>query len=190
MVYTGADAVAFIVSDLETAISNLPSGGPGSGNSRANKAAAKYLLAKLLLNKHIYAGSAIDKADLSRVITKVDEITGEGNGLVAGYFDIFREAPDNETIWYVPTAVGNRIFNGQQQSQVEVGMDSVRWQSTMIFLKVMQITTVMTPIETLLMVKKREEVESLQEEHHLLVTLGQQITADLKTDLMWETDSY
>ena len=112
VVYTGADAVAFIVSDLETAISNLPSGGPGSGNSRANKAAAKYLLAKLLLNKHIYAGSAIDNADLSRVITLVDEITGEGYGLVAGYFDIFREAPDNETIWYVPTAVGNRIFNG------------------------------------------------------------------------------
>ena len=60
----------------------------------------------------------------------------------------------------------------------------------MIFLKVMQITTVMTPTETPLMDKKREEVESLQEEHHLLVTLGQQITADLKTDLMWETDSY
>jgi len=111
-VIRGEEAVAQIISDLEAAISNLPAGGPGATNDRGTKAAARYLLAKVLLNKHVYLGTAPDGGDMSRVISLVDDISGEGYGLQAGYFDIFREGEDVETIWYLPTAVGNRIWNG------------------------------------------------------------------------------
>ena len=111
-VLSGQEAIDVIVADLEAAISNLAAAGPGSGNSRASKAAARYLLAKVLLNKHVYLGTAADSADMNRVIDLVNQIEGEGYGLVDGYFDIFREALDNETIWFIPTSVGNRIWNG------------------------------------------------------------------------------
>lgn len=120
-VLTGADAVAFIRADLEAAINALPAEGPGTGNSRANKAVARYLLAKLMLNKHVYEGTAVDNADMQAVITLVDAITAEGYGLVGGYFDIFREALDNETIWWVPTGVGNRIYNGLHYNSTSLG---------------------------------------------------------------------
>lgn len=113
IVLTGQDAVDFIVSDLENAISGLSSNGPGVDNDRAGKAAARYLLAKVLLNKHVFNGTGTpDSSDMTRVISLVDEIAGDGYGLVSGYFDIFKEASDNETIWYIPTSVGNRIWNG------------------------------------------------------------------------------
>ena len=105
-------AIDLIVSDLNNAIAGLPAGGPGSGNSRANKAAARYLLAKVLLNKHVYLGSSPDSGDMNQIISLVDDISGEGYGLVSGYFDIFREELDDETIWFLPTGVGNRIWNG------------------------------------------------------------------------------
>ncbi len=112
IVLRGGEAVDQIVSDLNNAIDGLPSGGPGSGNNRATKAAARYLLAKVLLNKHVYIGASPDNADMNQVVSLVDQIAGEGYGLVDGYFDIFRESLDNETIWFLPTAVGNRIWNG------------------------------------------------------------------------------
>ncbi|QMU64293.1 MAG: RagB/SusD family nutrient uptake outer membrane protein [Flavobacteriaceae bacterium] len=111
-VLTGSAAVDFIVSDLESAITNLSAEVPGAGNSRANKAAARYLLAKVLLNKHVYTGAAVNTTDMNRVISLVNEIASEGYALVSGYFDIFREQLDNETIWFIPTSVGNRIWNG------------------------------------------------------------------------------
>lgn len=121
-VFTGADAVAFIKADLEAAISALPSVTAMSGNSnRANKAVARYLLAKLMLNKHVYEGTAVDNADMSEVISLVDAIAAEGYGLVDGYFDIFREAADAETIWWVPTGVGNRIYNGLHYNSTSLG---------------------------------------------------------------------
>ncbi|MBX2827060.1 MAG: RagB/SusD family nutrient uptake outer membrane protein [Flavobacteriaceae bacterium] len=116
-VLSGQAAVDFILADLATAISNLPSEGPGTGNDRASKAAARYLRAKVLLNKHIYIGGSPNSADMSEVVSLVDQIAGEGYGLVSGYFDIFRNDLDNETIWYIPTAVGNRIWNGLHYNQ-------------------------------------------------------------------------
>ncbi|MFV8226046.1 RagB/SusD family nutrient uptake outer membrane protein [Christiangramia aquimixticola] len=124
IVLTGQEAVDQIVADLNAAISGLPTVGPGSGigdasaaNSRPGKAAAKYLLAKVLLNKHVYLETAPDNADMSRVVTLVDEISAEGYGLEEGYFDIFRRELDRETIWFIPTAVGNRIWNGLHYNQ-------------------------------------------------------------------------
>ncbi|MAU26958.1 MAG: RagB/SusD family nutrient uptake outer membrane protein [Muricauda sp.] len=114
-VLSRTEAMDFAIADLEAAIPDLPSVPAGSGdeNKRASKAAARYLLAKIYLNKHIYNGSGTpDTADMNKVISLVDEIAAEGYGLESGYFDIFRDSPDNETIWWLETSVGNRIFNG------------------------------------------------------------------------------
>ncbi|MDC6365508.1 MULTISPECIES: RagB/SusD family nutrient uptake outer membrane protein [Flavobacteriaceae] len=114
-ILTPTEAFDFIVQDLNTAISGLPSVTAGSGDDleTASKAAARHLLAKVMLNKHIYLGTGSpEAADMTQVISLVDEIAAEGYALEAGYFNIFREAPDNETIWWVGAGVGNRIFNG------------------------------------------------------------------------------
>jgi len=47
-VFTGQAAVDFIVADLETAISGLPTSAAGNDNVRATKSAGRYLLAKVL----------------------------------------------------------------------------------------------------------------------------------------------
>ena len=120
-VFSGAAAVDFIVADLESAISGLPAGAAGGDYSRATKAAGRYLLAKVLLNKHVYTGGSPDSADMTRVMSLVDEITAEGYAIETGYFDIFREGADNETIWYIPTGVGNRIFNTLHYNSTTAG---------------------------------------------------------------------
>ncbi|WGK66269.1 RagB/SusD family nutrient uptake outer membrane protein [Croceiramulus getboli] len=119
-VITGEEAVNLIVADLNDAIAGLATEGPGQGNDRPNKAAARYLLAKVLLNKHIYLGTSPASADMDQVVSLVDQIAADGYGLVDGYFDIFREDLDNETIWFVPTSVGNRIWNGLHYNQAPV----------------------------------------------------------------------
>lgn len=121
-VLTGEDAIAFILSDLDVAESNLPSASAGSDNRRATKAAARFLRAKLLLNRHIYNGSGTaDSSDMNEVIALVDEIAAEGYELTSGYFDLFTSDSDNETIWYVPAGVGNRIFNTLHYNSTELG---------------------------------------------------------------------
>ncbi|RXG11704.1 putative outer membrane starch-binding protein [Leeuwenhoekiella aestuarii] len=111
-VLTGADAVSFIVSDLQNAISGLPSSSAGDDNPRATKAAARYLLAKVHLNRHIYekTGSPAS-SDMNEVITLVEEIEDDGYALEDGYFEMFEPTPDSETIWYINTSTGNRIWN-------------------------------------------------------------------------------
>lgn len=113
-VLTGEEAIAQIVSDLEAAISGLPATGPsGAANVNVSKAAARYLLAKVHLNRHIFNGSGSpDAADMAKVISLVDEIAADGYALESGYFDIFRDTADNETIWWIKTSVGNLIWNG------------------------------------------------------------------------------
>ena len=120
-VFTGAAAVDFIVSDIEAAISGLPTSSAGSDNVRATKAAGRYLLAKVLLNKHVYTGGTPDNADMTRVMSLVDEITGDGYAIQNGYFDIFRDTADTETVWYINTGVGNRIFNGLHYNSTTAG---------------------------------------------------------------------
>ena len=120
-VFTGADAVSFIEADLVAAISGLPGATAGGDNVRGTQEAAKYLLAKLLLNKHVYTNSSPEAADMTRVVNLVDEIAAAGFGLQAGYFDIFRDSADTETIWYVNTGVGNRIFNGLHYNSTTAG---------------------------------------------------------------------
>lgn len=121
VVYAGAEAVAFIAADLEAAIIGLPAGPANGDYSRGTKTAARYLYAKLMLNKHVFSGNSADPADMAKVVSLVDEITASGYQLQTGYFDIFKADADTETIWYIPTGVGNRILNGLHYNSTEVG---------------------------------------------------------------------
>jgi len=128
-VLTGAAAVDFILADLDAAISGLPTVAAGSGDAlqTGSKAAARFLKAKVLLNRHIYdnqltgGGGSPNSADMAEVISLVDAIAADGFALQSGYFDIFRESTDSETIWWRPNSVGNRIFNGLHYNSTSIG---------------------------------------------------------------------
>ncbi len=125
-VLTGQAAVDFIIADLDRAISNLPSLAAGSGADatfRPSKEAARYLKAKVLLNKFILVGAgSADSGDMSQVISLVDQIADQGYALeTMPYFDIFRNSPDSETIWSNNASVGNRIFNGLHYNSTTIG---------------------------------------------------------------------
>ena len=110
-VKTRAEAFDFAVQDLTEAVVDLPSVGPSASLNRASKAAANYLLAKLFLNKHIYLGTTVDAADMTKVVEFVDAIKADGFALQTGYFDIFKNTVDNETIMFTTSEVGPRIWN-------------------------------------------------------------------------------
>ncbi|NND62554.1 MAG: RagB/SusD family nutrient uptake outer membrane protein [Flavobacteriaceae bacterium] len=112
-VLSASEAYAFILEDLNTAIPNLPNSGPSADNNRATRAAGNFLKAKVILNADRYGASP----DYNAVISAVDAISAAGYGLQAGYFDIFKEDVDNETIWFANTSVGNRIWNGLHYNQ-------------------------------------------------------------------------
>ncbi len=83
-VMTRTEALAFVLQDLDDAIAGLPSRAPGDTN-QAGIAAAKFLKARILLNKHIYNGSGTaDSGDMTAVIGLVDDIAAEGFALVDG----------------------------------------------------------------------------------------------------------
>ena len=117
VVLTGEEAISRVINDLEEAINNLSNITPGPGTNVVGKSAARYLLAKVLLNRHIYTGGSPAVADMERVVQLVNAIEGDGFALESGYFDIFREQSDNETIFFLETAVGNRIWNGLHYNQ-------------------------------------------------------------------------
>jgi len=117
-VLSRAEAVDFIITDLNDALAGLPTMGPSGTTQRASKAAANYLLAKVYLNKHIYLGNATaDAGDMTKVVNAVDAITADGFHLMTGYFDIFKPETNAETIWYAETGVGNRIWDGLHYHQ-------------------------------------------------------------------------
>ena len=119
-VLTRAEAYAFILEDLDDAIANLPDGGPNNNdlNRFGNKASARFLKARTLLNSGVYLGTgAPDNAALDQVISLVDDIAADGYALQEGYFEIFMDSPDSETIWWVSASVGNRMWNGLHYNQ-------------------------------------------------------------------------
>ena len=120
MVMTRAQAVEFILKDLDEAIPVLPSSGPNNDETLfATKQAAQFLKARLLLNKFVYVGAAgPDATDMAAVIALVDAITAQGYALQEGFFNIFTPDQDTETIWWTKSGVGNRIFNGLHYHQI------------------------------------------------------------------------
>ena len=117
-VLSGQAAVDFILSDIDICISGLPSLTANSGDElkRPGKAAARFLKAKILLNKHIFVnqlnggGGSPDASDMAEVISLVDAITSDGYMLQQGYFDIFKPSADSETIWFTESNVQNMIY--------------------------------------------------------------------------------
>ncbi len=118
-VLSRAEAFDFILADLNGAIAGLPSSGPdNAATNTATKQGAQFLKARLLLNKFVYVGAAgPETADMDAVIELVNEITNSGYALQDGYFDIFKEDQDTETIWWMASGVGNRIWNGMHYNQ-------------------------------------------------------------------------
>lgn len=129
VVYSGAEAVSFILADLDICISGLPALTANSGDElkRPGKAAARFLKAKILLNKHIYenqltgGGGTPAAADMAEVISLVDQISADGYELQAGYFDIFRATADSETIWFTESNVQNIIYAAMHLNHYGLG---------------------------------------------------------------------
>ncbi len=115
-VLTRAEAYDFVISDLDDAIAGLPSSGPNIAVTRyAHKSAARFLKARMILNKAVYTGS---EGDMNSVVALIEAIEADGFHVQEGYFDIFKEDEDTETIWWVNASVGNQIWNGLHYNQV------------------------------------------------------------------------
>lgn len=127
IVMTRSDAFDFVMTDLNEAMPDLRSVGPGEDANFANKAAAHYLIAKLYLNKHIYKDGEPATEDMNQVINHVEEISALGFGLQSGFFEIFEPTIDSETIWFTTTGVGSRIWNGMHYNQGAPGQDAGGW---------------------------------------------------------------
>jgi len=115
------EALAFVLKDLDVAIAGLPNVAANDvdNQKRGTKAAARFLKARVLLNSGVYSGSGTpDGSALNEVVSLVDAIAAEGYALQEGYFDIFKEDADSETIFWLPTGVGNRIWNGAHYNTV------------------------------------------------------------------------
>jgi len=114
-VSTAPEAYALVLADLDAAIADLPATQALNQDNlnRASKAAARFLKARVLLNSGVYLGTGDpDSAALNEVVSLVDDIATDGFALQAGYFDLFKQDADTETILWTPSSVGNNIFNG------------------------------------------------------------------------------
>ena len=114
-VFSGSEAYDFILKDLNEALSILPSTGPSSDNITANRAAANTLLAKLILNKEVFTGTA---GDYNAVVAACDAVTADGYAIEEDYYDNFNP---NETSEVILASVGgsgqNRILMTLHYSQ-------------------------------------------------------------------------
>lgn len=124
IVMNASEAYAFILNDINEAISSLPTVGPSPQTNRASKAAAYFLKAKVILNSERYTGTTPNYQD---VISAVDAIAGDGFALQAGYFELFEPSVDNETIWYGEINIGNRIWDGLHYNQFTAGNTGGGW---------------------------------------------------------------
>lgn len=123
-VLTGAEAVEFIISEVEDVLPNLPADGPAF---RANQDAARVLLMKAYLNKGAFANRenpVFDQTDMNQVISLADEIINSGKySLAENYFDNF--APNNDAI------STENIFTGENQGGANSGNVRSRWMCTL-----------------------------------------------------------
>jgi len=128
-VMTRAEAYDFIVDDLTDAIEGLPASNPTSNNkTRAVKATARFLLAKVKLNAAVYKGS-YGTTDLQDVVTLVDAIETDGYALVGNYFNIFvgPTYTNTDVIWNVTADVGTKMWSGLHYNQAHTGNTGGGW---------------------------------------------------------------
>lgn len=104
-VFSRSEAFDFITRDLEEALPKLPTGGPSATNSKASRAAANALLARLYLNKAVYKAASpsgpytFDAADMNKVIAYADAVAADGYSLQSNYFDNFSTTANAEVIF-------------------------------------------------------------------------------------------
>lgn len=123
-VLTGQAAFDFILKDVNEAIEDLPVVSPPADLITATRAAGSFLLAKLLLNKHIFLGQPnADATDMTAVVAAVDAITDDGFELEDDFFEIFDPAPDMETIFMTVRDAGPRIWNTLHYNQNDFRAD-------------------------------------------------------------------
>lgn len=129
---TRTDAPGILISEVEGAIANLPETGPPS---QATKNAARALLAKLYLNKAVYAATGEDgspqpgpytfsAADMNKVIEYTDAISASGQySLDDNYFDNF--IPENGA------ESSELIFVSENTSGAAAGNVRAQWFQTL-----------------------------------------------------------
>lgn len=119
-VLSRSEAFDFVEKDLTEALPDLPVIAPGGDHSKASKAAANTLLAKLYLNKAVYKAASptgpytFDNADLTKVIQYCDAVIADGFTLDPDYFHNFKADATSEIIL---TANGN---GGSPQNRVHM----------------------------------------------------------------------
>ncbi|MCG8332389.1 MAG: RagB/SusD family nutrient uptake outer membrane protein [Chitinophagales bacterium] len=128
---TRENAAAVLISELEGVMGDLPE---GTSSARASKNAARALLAKLYLNKAVYAATtgdggaqegpySFDESDMNQVIAMADAITASGEyELDDNYFDSF--IPNNGE------ASSELIFVSENTSGAASGNVRSRWFMT------------------------------------------------------------
>jgi hypothetical protein len=87
---------------------------------RGTKAAARFLKARVLLNSGVYNGTGTPQS-LDEVVSLVDAITADGFALQTGYFGIFEESADIETVFWLPTNVSFLIYGSLHYNQAGGG---------------------------------------------------------------------
>lgn len=106
-VMNGAEAIDFVISELEAIMSNLPA----TGDSWvATQAAAHFLLAKAYLNKDVFSSDrqnfTFSSDNMQSVISNCDAIINSGNfALESDYFNVF--SADNENSKEIVLAAHN-----------------------------------------------------------------------------------
>ena len=119
-VLSRSEAFDFVEKDLLEALADLPDLAPGGDATKASKAAANTMLAKLYLNKAVYKAAnpagpyTFDNADMAKVILHSDAVINAGFTTEPDYFDIFKIGSTKEIIL---TANGN---GGSPQNRVHM----------------------------------------------------------------------
>ena len=118
IVLSRTDALASVLTDLDIAIAGLPTAIAGDMDNlkRGTKAAARFLKARVLLNSGVYNGTGTPQS-LDEVVSLVDAIAADGFALQSGYFGIFEESADIETVFWLPTNVSWLIYGALHYNQ-------------------------------------------------------------------------
>ena len=118
VILSRTEALAAVLSDLDIAIAGLPTAVAGDMDNlkRGTKAAARFLKARVLLNSGVYNGTGTP-ISLDEVVSLVDAIAAEGFALQSGYFGIFEESADIETVFWLPTNVSPLIYGTLHYNQ-------------------------------------------------------------------------
>jgi starch-binding outer membrane protein, SusD/RagB family len=109
LVYSRAEGTAYVISELESILPNLPARVSGQAY-KANQDAARFLLAKLYLNKGVFTGNAASPTfaagDMTKVVQYVDAMT---NSLASDYWDNFSPSNNmsNELVFSSENLIGN-----------------------------------------------------------------------------------